>query len=461
MIFDIKKEINGTVTILGAARSGMAAAEFFRKMRIDIFISDKCNEEKLKKALRDNNLNQVSYEAGGHTEKILNSDLIIISPGIPSDIAIIKKAKSMGIPVWSEIELGYRVSRAKFLAVTGSTGKSTTVSLLGEILKAGCKESVTAGNIGIPVISTAPSLSDGGLVAAEISSFQLENIDKFRPLGAAVLNLMKNHLDRYNSEEEYYNAKKEIARNLNKENFLVLNAFDKRLINWAHDMKKITNVILFGDNIPGYDCFWCKDSHIKYRFCGDEENILDTDKMKIKGVHNLLNACAASALAKIAKIDNQSIKNGLTNFSGLAHRLEYTGRFNGVAFYNDSKSTTAESVCVAVSAFNDVHLIAGGKDKGCDFSYVNNAIKEHVKSICLIGEAAPRMYKEWNDIVPVFCEPTLESAVEQALSRTRSGDTIVFSPGCSSFDMFSNYEERGNRFKQIVVELIKKGACSE
>lgn len=450
---DIKKKIKGTVSILGAARSGLAAASFFSKMNIDTLISDTCNEEKLEKILSENNLKKVTYEAGRHTEKILESDLIIISPGIPSDLQIIKKARSLGIPVWSEIELGYRVSSAKFLAVTGSTGKSTTVSLLGEILKRSGKEYATAGNIGIPVISKVPSMSENGYVAAEISSFQLENIDEFRPLGAAVLNLMKNHLDRYDSEEEYYNAKKGIARNFDKENCLILNALDNRLMDWAQAMKGRTGIILFGKDLPGFDCFWCEDNLIRYRLGNTERTIIDTDDMILKGEHNCLNACAASALAKIAGIDDSCIRSGLSSFTGLSHRLELAGRFNGIEFYNDSKSTTAESVCVAVSAFRNVHLIAGGRDKGCDFSVVNDAIRKHVKSICLIGEAAGRMYKVWNGIAPVYCETTLESAVAQALSRSESGDTIVFSPGCSSFDMFKNYEERGNRFKEIVNDM--------
>ncbi|HLV32443.1 MAG TPA: UDP-N-acetylmuramoyl-L-alanine--D-glutamate ligase [Chitinispirillaceae bacterium] len=450
---DIKKQIKRTVSILGAARSGLAAASFFSKMDIDTFISDTCNEEKLEKILSENNMEKVSYEAGRHTEKILESDLIIISPGIPSDLQIIKKARSLGIPVWSEIELGYRFSSAQFLAVTGSTGKSTTVSLLGEILKRSGKEYATAGNIGIPVISKVQSLSENGYVAAEISSFQLENIDEFRPLGAAVLNFMKNHLDRYGSEEEYYNAKKEIARNFDKENYLILNALDLRLMDWAQTMKKRTSIILFGENIPGFDCFWCKDNLIRYRLGNTERVIIDTDDMILRGEHNYLNACAASALAKTAGIDDSCIRSGLSSFTGLSHRLELAGRYNGIRFYNDSKSTTAESVRVAVSAFSNVHLIAGGRDKGCDFSVVNDVIRKHVKSICLIGEAAGRMHKEWNGIAPVYCESTLESAVAQVLSRSKSGDTIVFSPGCSSFDMFKNYEERGNRFKEIVQDM--------
>lgn len=453
---DLKKLINkGTVSILGAARSGLATAKFFRNMNVDTFISDTCGRDKLEKKLVEHNLEDVPFESGGHTEKILKSNLIIISPGISSDLSIIDKARSLGIPVWSEMELGYRASSAVFLAVTGSTGKSTTVSLLGEILCQAGKESVVAGNIGVPVISTVPELSENGFVVAEVSSFQLENIDKFRPKAAAVMNFMKNHLDRYRCEDDYYNAKKKIAVNFDKSNYLLLNALDPRLMAWAHEMENQTNIILFGSNVPGYDCFWFENGIIRYRFNNTEEEIINTDEMCLKGDHNYLNACVASGLAKVAGIDDHSIRKGLRTFSGLAHRLEFAGKIKKVAFYNDSKSTTAESVRVAVSAFNNVHLIAGGRDKGCDFSVVNDVLKEHVKSITLIGEAAERMYKEWNKIVPVYCESTLELALAKVLVRSVCGDTVVFSPGCSSFDMFANYEDRGNRFKLIVQELSK------
>lgn len=454
--FDLKTTFPRRVTIIGAARSGIAAAEFFRAKKVDLFISDACDREKLEKILAEKGMSSVPHEAGGHSGKVLESDLIVLSPGAPSDLPVLREAHGRGIPVWSEMELGFCASVATFLAVTGSTGKSTTVSFLGSALKAGGKNAVVAGNIGLPVISVVAQLPRDAWVAAEVSSFQLETIEQFRPLGATVLNLMKNHLDRYKSENDYYAAKFEIARNFTKENFLVLNMHDDKLMTWAGTMRKRTNVVFFGSDPGNADAFWYDQGmgKIRYRFGGAEGTILDVAEMRIGGRHNFENACAAAALAKIAGVDDRAIGSGIASFGGLAHRLEFVGELNGVRYYNDSKSTTAESIICAVSAFGSrrVHLIAGGRDKGCDFKAVVPAIKKHVKDICLIGEAAARIEAEWRGAAPLYRAQTLEIAVTMAAGLAAAGDVVVFSPGCSSFDMFANYEERGRIFGQIVAQ---------
>ncbi len=459
--FDLRTTFPSRVSIIGAARSGIAAAEYFIKKGVPLFISDSCPAEKLEKILSDKKLEKVPHESGGHTGQALESGLVVLSPGVPSDLPIVLEAKKRNIPVWSEMELGFRASDATFLAVTGSTGKSTTVSFLGEALKAGGRESVVAGNIGIPVISVVAGISKNGWVAAEVSSFQLENIECFRPKGAAVLNLMKNHLDRYRSEEDYYGAKKEIARHFTNDNYLVLNLHDDKLVAWADMMKKRASVIFFGSQPGAGESFWYDESagKIRYRFGGKQGTILDVSDMKIGGRHNFENAAAAAALAKLADIDDAAIGSGIARFGGLPHRLEFAGEVRGVRFYNDSKSTTAESILVAVSAFAaKVHLIAGGRDKGCDFSVVLPALRKHAAGIFLIGEAAGRMQAEWEGAVPLRRSATLEEAVAAAARSARRGEVVVFSPGCSSFDMFANYEERGNRFKQVVSELASLAA---
>ncbi len=355
------------------------------------------------------------------------------------------------------MELGFRSSKATFLAVTGSTGKSTTVSLLGEALKAGGKDAVVAGNIGVPVISIVPSLNENSFVVAEVSSFQLETIDQFRPSGAAILNFMKNHLDRYKSEEDYYNAKKEIARNFSKENYLVVNANDSRLCGWAAKMNEKARVIYFGAKVNGFDCFWIENDLIRYRLGGNSGDLFNVKEMFLQGRHNHENACAAAALAMAAGADVNGIAQGICSFKGLKHRLEYVEKIENVRFFNDSKSTTAESILVAVKAFpKGVHLIAGGKDKFCDFSIVNDVIVNHVKDITLIGEAAERMQEQWRGLVPIKRSATLDDAVNEAVKDAVNGDVVVFSPGCSSFDMFKNYEERGEVFKNIVLQRKNK-----
>ncbi len=442
------------VAILGAGRSGIAVAKFLLEKGISIFISESCTSDELDFILASNGMADVPHEADGHTEKVLECGLVVLSPGIPSDIRILNKAREARIPVWPEIELGYRHSKAPFLAVTGSTGKSTTVELLGSILDAAGKEHAVAGNIGTPIIQEAPKISEKGFIAAEISSFQLENIELFRPRVAVVLNLMKNHLDRYESEDDYYSAKKSIIQNMAGEDTMVLNAQDENLVTWAQNMNGKVRIVFFGMNIKDASCVWCFGSHLYGRFDKKVEGIADISSMKIKGKHNIGNACAATAMAKIVGIDNEAITKGLTEFAGLPHRMEFIREINGVTYYNDSKATTAESVECAVNAFDsNVHLIAGGKDKGCDFSSIYESVKKNAKSVRLIGEAAGRIMKEWKDIAEIKKVESLKEALEEISGMVNSGDVVILSPGCSSFDMFSSFEERGDEFRKLVNEL--------
>jgi len=444
------------VAIIGAARSGIAAAHYFMKHGVQPFISDTCTNDALAALLQKNGLGEIPYEVEGHTEKITETDVIILSPGVRSDLPILKIARERGVPIWSEMELGFRASDATFLAVTGSTGKSTTVSLLGEALKAGGKQAVVAGNIGIPVIAVAPELPAEAYVVAEVSSFQLETIDTFRPRVAAILNLMKNHLDRYTSEYEYYEAKKQIARNLTSDDFLILNNQDPLLRRWSVEMQASTNVVFFGQMEDTVDCFWYDNGFIKYRFNGESGILLDVKNMHLKGRHNYENACVAAFMAKIVGVDEKAIVEGICDFKGLPHRLEFIAEIGGVAYYNDSKSTTAESMVCAIDSFEkNVILIAGGKDKGCDFSIVDDAICGRVKKVVLIGEASDRMSFQWKGLTALYQANSLDDAVEHSANSAQSGDVVVFSPGCSSFDMFKNYEERGEMFKKLVAHVAE------
>lgn len=457
--FDMKTTFPSRVAIIGAARSGLAAAEFFNRKKVAVFISDSCSETQLRASLGARGLGGLQYEAGCHTEKVLEAELIVLSPGVPSDIEILNKARSKGIPVWSEMELGFRASHAPFYAVTGSTGKSTTVSLIGEAIKESGRQTVVAGNIGIPVISQVEGLDENACVVAEVSSFQLETIEMFKPRVAAIVNLMKNHLDRYTSEDDYYNAKKRIAENMIKNDFVVVNAIDPLLLQWAEQIRSRVSLIFAGADLAGENCFWVEGTSIRYRFNGKSGKILNTDDMKIKGYHNHLNACIASAVAKAAGADDDSIKRGICSFKGLEHRLEFVEQVNGVGWYNDSKSTTAESITAAVSAFKHVYLIAGGRDKGCEFEAVNEALRNHARAVYLIGEASQRIKSIWDGIVPIYLSSSLEDAVTSIHAVAKNGDAVVMSPGCSSFDMFKNYEERGAIFRRLVKELPGEHTC--
>ena len=424
-----KSYIPNRAAVIGAARSGIGAAQFLKRKGVSVFISDTCTKEKLDKLLAAGGLADISREAGKHTDAVLANDVIILSPGVASDIPILKKAKERGIPVWSEIELAYRFTDAQFLAITGSSGKSTTTSLLGAVMEAAGRQYAVAGNIGIPLVNVVENLPANAFVAAEISSFQLENIDLFRPRAAAVLNLMKNHLDRYENEEAYYNAKKQIARNFTFDNCLVLNSRDSRLVEWARDMSAKTNIVFFGGPAEGRDCVWHENEVVWARFGEKARALFAVKDMVLRGPHNYDNACSAAALAIAAGIDDHAIASGICGFKGLPHRLEYTGEINGVSYYNDSKATTAESVLCAVTAFGrNVHLIAGGRDKGCDFSILKDAIQANVKGVYLIGEAAGRIDAEWKGLTRVAKYETLESAM-RAANAAHGGDGFACERG--------------------------------
>jgi len=332
---DIIKKAPESVAVIGAAKSGVAAAKYFLSRASRVFISDVCGRERLDGVLRENRLDgnaSVESEAGGHSSKVLESELIILSPGVRSDLEVLKSAADKGIPVWSEMELGYRVSKAPFLAVTGSSGKSTTVSLLASAMKSAGFETALAGNIGTPVIEVTPGLPKDAAVVAEVSSFQLEAIDKFKPKVAAVINLMKNHLDRYACEDDYYNAKKLIAKNLTMDEYLVLNADDSRLSRWAEEFKGRTKIFMFGSRDCGGDCAYLSGKGINYRMNGVSGTIIeDTSAMRIAGRHNRVNACAAAAVALCAGADPKLIGGGLCAFGGLPHRLEIAGEAGGGA----------------------------------------------------------------------------------------------------------------------------------
>ncbi len=443
------------IAIIGAGRSGLATAKFLLNRNTSVFVSDSSPRENLEFVLAANDLAQVSHEAGGHTDRILRYNAVILSPGARSDMPILQKARNAGIPVWSEIELAYRAARCRMLAVTGSSGKSTTVSLLASVLTHAGKNSKAIGNIGVPATSVLPELEETAWPVVEVSSFQLETIDRFHPQGAAVLNLMKNHLDRYGSEQDYYNAKKRIARNLGPDDVIVLNAEDPLLSQWAEELKTQTRVVFFGDHEGPEPSVFYREGSVILRENGREEVVVSTDKMRLKGRHNYMNAAAAAALAHYAVgIPVQGIAPGLCNFAGLPHRLEYVDTKNDVSYYNDSKATTGEAVLSAVQAFDSgVHLIAGGRDKGCDFSLLNNEMKTRVDAVYLIGEAARRIARFWSGRVPIYHCETLSEAVKTAASNASSGDSVVLSPGCSSFDMFRDFEDRGEAFREIVQEI--------
>ncbi|MBD3320114.1 MAG: UDP-N-acetylmuramoyl-L-alanine--D-glutamate ligase [Chitinivibrionales bacterium] len=447
-------DLPSSVAVLGAGTSGIAATQYLVERGIRVFISDVCDRESLDFRLAANDLAAVPHEAGGHSDAILRYEAIVVSPGIPTGIPVIEQAVKNGIPVWSEIELAFRICKAPVLAVTGSTGKSTTVCFLGSILEHAGKRAPVVGNIGVPAISSVASLGRDDWAVIEVSSFQLENIDRFKPRGACVLNLLANHLDRYKNMKEYGHAKKQIAKNLNGDNFLVLNASDPLLEQWAGELQHATAIVRFGSGeVPG-ECAWYEGGMIHYRLDRDMEGSIDISGMALVGAHNRRNACAAAAMALRIGVPPAAVEKGICNFRGLPHRLEFVTEIGGVKFYNDSKATTAESVKSAIEAFaNPVHLIAGGKDKGCDFKSVRRAVEDRVNTVYCIGEAAARIKQTWHGAAKIRMCESLSEAVMKAHGAAHDNDIVLLSPGCSSFDMFDNFEHRGEIYKKSVLSL--------
>jgi len=491
------------VTVVGFARSGIGAANLLSELGANVTVTDIKTEEELKDFIQKLDPS-VRLALGGHPEDIfLSADMLVVSPGVPLRIPHISNANSIGIPVIGELELAYQVIRnqkseirnqVEFLAVTGTNGKSTTTALLDFMMRKSGFRTILGGNIGNALTEeilkqvknqkskvrppTCPPLARGGFeggcslnsdlnssidyIVAEVSSFQLESIKDFRPRVAAILNITPDHLDRYLSFEEYGLAKARISENQEEGDFLVLNRDDPETIKIAGkklgEKNKRPNIFYFSRNKEVNGVYF-KGGII---YCNLDYPSLPTspfplttaDEIKIKGVHNLENAMAASAMALLAYCPAEAVKESLKEFSGLEHRLEFVREMNGVMYFNDSKGTNIGAVIKSLESFQEpIILIAGGRDKAGDFSLLRHLVKEKVKAIVLIGEAGEKIRKALGDLVETVTAKDLKEAVEMSRGMAIKGDVVLLSPACASFDMFVNFEDRGRQFKKIVAEM--------
>ncbi|MBN2710684.1 MAG: UDP-N-acetylmuramoyl-L-alanine--D-glutamate ligase [Calditrichaceae bacterium] len=436
------------ITILGAARSGVAAARLLKAKGAKVFVSDIMEYALKKDIAKELESEGIPFEFGGHSGKVGESEFIVLSPGIPVKSEFVRSLIAKGIPVYSEIEIASWFCQAPMIAVTGSNGKTTTTTLIGEMLKKCYPDAIVAGNIGFPFSAYVQESHKETWAVIEVSSFQLETIDRFHPKQAVVLNFAPNHLDRYDSYEDYLKAKWRIKKNLNSRDHLIYNAADEKLSEWARNIAAVK----LGFDIDGdeKEQAYYKNESI-YVF---GQKLIDSKDMILRGRHNYMNAMAAALAASNAGISIDQIRETLTTFKGVEHRLEMVREINGVKFVNDSKATTVESLSFALQSFNTpVILIAGGKDKGSDFTRLNDLIKKHVKELVLIGQAAEKMTEIWHKLKPVHHPETLEQAVETAFKLAAPNDVVLLSPACASFDMFSDFEDRGRQFKAIVNGL--------
>jgi UDP-N-acetylmuramoylalanine--D-glutamate ligase len=436
------------ISVFGAGKSGLAVAQKLRGH--DIFLTEH-NSFIPEKILKQIKTLKIKYELGGHTMKaIQDKDLIVVSPGVHLDIPILKKARSKKVPIISEIELAYRLLKKPIIAVTGTNGKTTTTALIGQLLKDYGYKVAVAGNIGYPLILVNDNKLD--YIVAEISSYQLEAIKEFRPRISIILNITEDHLTRHGTMKEYSRLKARIFENQRKTDHLIYN-YDDRIVRRIASKAKC-NKVPFSMKIKLRNGLFADSKDI---FCNGK--LVATHRnMRIKGAHNIGNALASIAAALLCKVSPGSIRSTLDNFKGVEHRIELVRKVKGVTFYNDSKATNPDSTIVAINALKPLHdivLILGGRDKMTDLSQMCKVIKASVKDVVLVGEARARFrnYLTKYGYRRIHDASTFKDAVKRSYDLAGSGEAVLLSPACASFDMFSNFEERGREFKKIVSSI--------
>jgi len=442
------------VLVVGLGKSGFAAALFLRRRGAQVTVSDVRSAEALAKdipALLDEGIN---VEAGGHgLLTFRRQDLIVVSPGVPLDTPELAQVRSFGLPIIGELELAARFLKGKTLAITGSNGKTTTTTLVGEILKESGIPTLVGGNIGVPVIELIEQSTDNSWAVLEVSSFQLESTQEFHPAIAVILNITPDHLDRHGSFENYAMAKERIFAVQDTRDYLVLNADNPRAAAAAARSK--AGVYWFSMEYPVDRGAWVEDGQVCFRAekGAPSEPILPLPAIPLKGDHNVENVLAAVCAARLAGCPADAVRRAIEKFKAVEHRLEFVATLNGVDYYNDSKATNVDATAKAIAAFpGGIHLILGGKDKNSDYTLLSDLLRRHVKAVYTIGSAAAKIESHLRGVVPIHPTETLEKAVVAASAAAHPGDIVLLAPACSSFDQFENYEHRGRVFKQLVHE---------
>ena len=437
------------VLVVGAARSGVAAALLLAKRGAIVTLTDAKHQIPQQQQLRGAG---ISLELGAHwATSFESSDLVVLSPGVPLDIAEVRRAKAAGVPVIGELELASRWLRGPIVAITGTKGKSTTTTLVGRMLETAGKRVMVGGNIGYPVSAQVDASTADTVHVIEASSFQLETTDTFRPWIAALLNFSPDHLDRHPDEAAYAAAKQRIFANQRPDDWAVVNADSTEATTMATNVR--ARVVTYGVENQAADVH-VGNGFVWQRTSEGDIPLLPIAAVELQGRHMLSNVVAATAISHLAGATNESLARALAGFHGLEHVMEVVATRGGVRFVNDSKATNIDAAAKSIESFNKVIAIIGGKYKGGDFSDLAEPLRAHGRAVVAIGEARPMVKAALKDVVPVIEASSLGEAVRRAWDLAVPDGVVLLAPACSSFDMFADYAERGRKFKEEVRKLI-------
>jgi UDP-N-acetylmuramoylalanine--D-glutamate ligase len=447
---------NKRVLVVGLGKSGVASALFLKSRGARVTVSDSKPEAELHEEILLLLEHGITVETGGHGDRTFRGqDLIVVSPGVPVDAPQLVQARNLGEQVIGEIELAAQFLPGSIVAITGANGKTTTTALAGEIV-VGKFSTLVGGNIGTPAISFVDQAGPATWIVLEVSSFQLETIVEFRPRIAVILNITPDHLDRHKTFDNYVNAKARVFENQGADDFTVLNADDpttaglsdrtRAQLFWFSRKKEIGNGA------------FARGTHIYFRDSDREREIMPLAEVPLKGAHNLENVLAGVSIGILAGCQPEQIRHAIRVFKPVEHRLEFVARFAGVDYYNDSKATNVDATIKALEAFPadippHLHLILGGKDKGSDYTVLNDLLRQRVKRVYTIGAAAGKIESQIQGAAEIEHAETLENAVRRASESAVAGDVILLAPACASFDQFQSYEHRGRVFKEVVHSL--------
>jgi len=444
---------NKRVLVVGLGKSGVASALFLKSRGARVTVSDSKPEAELRNEILLLLEHGITVETGGHGDRTFRGqDLIVVSPGVPFDAPQLEQARAIEEPVIGELELAAQFLAGPIVAITGANGKTTTTSLAGEIIAAGKFPTLVGGNIGTPAITFVDQAKSQTWIVLEVSSFQLETIVSFRPRIAVILNITPDHLDRHKTFANYVNAKARIFENQKPDDFTVLNADDATTAGLAGRTR--AQLYWFSRKKTVEKGALVRDAHIFFRDGQREREIMPLAEIPLKGSHNLENVLAGVAIGALVGCEPGQIRAAVRNFKAVEHRLEFVAKIAGVDYYNDSKATNVDATIKALESFpGNIHLILGGKDKGSDYTVLNELLRQRVKRVYTIGAAAAKIESQIQGAVEIDHAETLEAAIRRASESAVAGDVVLLAPACASFDQFQSYEHRGRVFKEAVFSM--------